>query len=127
METGLPEAPKPISRSRGLVRAATAVMVGLVLASAFAIWLLRQGAIAETEDDNRRLGVVLAEQTARTLQSVDLVLQELSEKIAGSGVHDLHSLHDMFGGRDVHEALARRLVDLPQAEAFTISTPPGTR
>ena len=26
----------------------------------------------------------------------------------------------MFGGRDVHEALARRLVDLPQAEAFTI-------
>jgi diguanylate cyclase (GGDEF)-like protein len=82
--------------------------------------LARQAAIADTEDDNHRLGVVLAEQTARTLQAVDFVLEEMSEKIAASGVHDLASLHDRFGGRDVHEALAKRLIDLRQTEAFDI-------
>jgi PAS domain S-box-containing protein len=120
MDAGFPAALGSISRSRGLVRAATAVMVGLLLAACIAIWLLRQGAIADTEDDDHRLGVVLAEQTARTFQSVDLALQEVSDKIAGSGVNDLKTLHDMFGGLEVHEALAKRLIDLPQAEAFSI-------
>lgn len=116
----MPEAFRSISRSRHLVRAVTAVMVGLVLASGVAIWLLRQGAITDTEDDNHRLGVVLAEQTARSLQSVDLVLEEMSDEIVSRGVHDLHSLHDIFGGRDVHEALAKRLADLPQTANFAI-------
>jgi hypothetical protein len=78
----------------------------------------RQAAIADTQDDNHRLGVVLAEQTTRTLQAVDFVLKEMSEKIAASGVHDLASLHDRFDGRDVHEALVKRLIDLRQAEVF---------
>lgn len=120
MGTGLPEALRSISRSRGLVRAATAVMVGLVFASGIAIWLLRQGAIADTQDDDHRLGVVLAEQTTRTVQAVDLVLQEISEKVAASGVRDLQSLNAMFGGREVYEALSKRLTDLPQTEAFDI-------
>jgi diguanylate cyclase (GGDEF)-like protein len=120
METGLPHPPGSISRSRGLVRASTGVIVGLIVVSGIAIWLARQGAIADTEDDNHRLGVVLAEQTARTFQSVDFVLQEMSETIAGSGVHDIASLRGRFGGQDVHEALAKRLSDLPQTEAFDI-------
>ena len=95
-------------------------MAGLILASGIAVWLLRQAAIAETEDDNHRLGGVLTEQTTRTLQSVNIVLQEMAEKMVTSGVHDSLSLHSRFGGRDIHEALAKRLIDLPQAEAFAI-------
>jgi hypothetical protein len=102
------------------MRAATAVVLGLVLASGIGIWLLRQGAIADTEDDDNRLGVVLAEQTARTLQSVDLVLQDLAGQIASLGVHDRDSLHALFGGKDVHEALQQRLSDLPQASALSV-------
>ncbi len=115
----------PIAHGRGLSWAATAVMVGLLLASAIAIWTLRQGAIADTEEDNHRLGVVLSEQTARTFQAVDLVLQEIVDQIARTGVHTHDQLHVMFGGIDVHEALARRLVNLPQAEAFTIDDADG--
>jgi len=125
MGTCLPEALRSITRSRGLVRAATAVIVGLLLASGIAIWQLRQGAIADTEADDRRLGVVLAEQTARTVQAVDLVLQDVSEKIALSSVHDLNSLHLIFGGYGFHEALAKRLTDLPQTEAFVITDSTG--
>jgi PAS domain S-box-containing protein len=120
MDAGFRAALGSISRSRGLVRAATAVMIGLLLAACIAIWLLRLGAIADTEADDHRLGVVLAEQTARTFQAVDVALQEVSDRIASSGVNDLETLHDLFGGLDVHEALAKRLIDLPQAEAFSI-------
>ncbi len=102
------------------MRAATAVVLGLIVASGIGIWLLRQGAIADTEDDNHRLGVVLAEQTTRTLQSVDLVLQDLAAQIASLGVHDRDSLHALFGGKDVHEALKQRLSDLPQANALSV-------
>ena len=120
MGKGVPEALRSISRSHWLMRAATAVVLGLVLASGIGIWLLRQGAIADTEDDDNRLGVVLAEQTARTLQSVDLVLQDLAGQIASVGVHDRDSLHALFGGKDVHDALQQRLSDLPQASALSV-------
>jgi diguanylate cyclase (GGDEF)-like protein len=95
-------------------------MASLVLAAGIAVWTLRQAAIADAEDDNHRLGVVLAEQTTRTLQAVDLVLQEVCDKILSAGVYDRDSLYDTFGTRDVHDALVRRMVNLPQTEAFTI-------
>ncbi|HYZ20920.1 MAG TPA: hypothetical protein VE690_02070 [Rhodopila sp.] len=109
-----------IRRSRRLVFAVVAVIAILVLAAATAIVVLRQVAVSGAEDDNRRLTVVLAEQTTRTVQAVDVVLQDISEKIAASGVHDDVSFHQAFGTRDLHEMLVRRLTDLPQAEAITI-------
>ena len=120
MKRPLPHAFRSIARSRALVRAAIAIIVCLTLASAIAIWSLRQGAIADTEDDNHRLGVILAEQTTQTLQSVDLVLHHVSDKVRASGVHDLRALHEQFGTREFHDALEKRLIDLPQAEAFTV-------
>ena len=83
--------------------------------------MLRQGAIADTEDDNHRLGVVLAEQTTRTLQSVDLVLQDLAAQIAVAwACTTAICCHALFGGADVHEALKQRLSDLPQANALSV-------
>ena len=120
MGKGVPEALRSISRSQWLMRAATTVVLGLILASGIGIWLLRQGAITETENDNHRLGVVLAEQTARTLQSVDLVLQDLVGQIAGLGVHDRQSLHVLLGGKEVRDSLRQRLSDLPQANALAV-------
>lgn len=126
METGLPHAPGSISRSRGLVRASTGVIVGLIVVSGIAIWLARQGAIADTEDDNHRLGIVLAEQTARTFQSVDFVLQEMSERIVGSGVTTL--LRCMTGS--VARMFMRRsrsvLSTCLRPRLSTLSTPPDT-
>ncbi len=111
---------KSTSRSRGLTLAAVFLMAGILIASATAIWMLRLGIIADTQDDNHRLAAVLADQTARTFQAADLVLKEMADKIRISDVHDLESLHAKFGGQDIHDALAKRLVDLPQATAFTM-------
>ena len=114
------EAYTSICRSRQLVKISIALIVALIVGALFAIWELRQGAITDAEEDNHRLGVVLAEQTTRTFQAVDLVLQDLAEKIVSGSVHDLATLHDGFGGQAVHDALAKRHIDLPQTSAFSI-------
>jgi diguanylate cyclase (GGDEF)-like protein len=116
----VPDVHGSISRSRQLVMISIVLTVALILAALFAIWALRQGAIRDTEEDNHRLGVVVAEQTTRTFQAVDLVLREISEKIAETDIPDSTALRAAFDGRDVHDVLAKRLADLPQTEAFVI-------
>jgi diguanylate cyclase (GGDEF)-like protein len=111
---------KSIIRTRQIILISTVLVSALVLAALAGIWVLRQGAIMDAEDDNHRLGVVIAEQTARTFQAADLVLQEIAGKIVSARVHDATTLHDTFGGQDMHEALAKRLADLPQAGSFVI-------
>ena len=92
----------------------------LILGAIIAILQLRRDAIADTVNENRRLGTVLAEQTMRSFQAVDLVLQQLADEVHLKGITDPKSLHDAFGRRDVHEALSKRLIDLPQALSFAI-------
>ena len=116
----MPDASKSIVRSRRLVQGGTVIAALLILASTFAIAVLRLDAVSDTEAENHRLGVVLAEQTTRTFQAVDLVLQEIRDKVVSSGINDVDELGKSFGTDIVHEALARRLVDLPQAEAFVV-------
>ena len=114
------EAQASISRSRQLVKISIVLTAALVVAALFAIWALRQEAIQDTEGDNHRLGVVLAEQTTRTIQAVDLVLREVSDRIANAGIDNNAALHGAFGDFDVRDALTKRLIDLPQAGAFMI-------
>lgn len=57
----MPHALPHAARSRTLAWTTSVLMAFLAVAMAVAIWVLRQGAIADTEDDNHRLGVVLAE------------------------------------------------------------------
>jgi diguanylate cyclase (GGDEF)-like protein len=94
------------------------VIAGLLLAAGIAIWLLRLGAIADTQDENRRIGVMLAEQVTRSLQTVDLILEEMADKVAAGGAQDPDSMRALVSGRDVNVALARRTVNLPQTDAI---------
>lgn len=73
LEVRLSDAYKSIFRSRQLVKISAVLIAMLIVGALVAIWGLRQGAINDTEDDNHRLGVVLAEQATRTFQGVDLV------------------------------------------------------
>jgi hypothetical protein len=50
-----------------------------LLAAGLAIWDLRQEAIKIYTEEIENLGVAFAEQTSRTLQSVDLVLDQVKD------------------------------------------------
>ena len=96
------------------------LMVGLAVASAFATWRLRADAVADTIASNHTLGVILAEQTARTFQGADLVLQGVVEIISAANLEDEAALARNFGGEALHLEMAKRLGDLPQLESVSI-------
>ena len=53
-----------------------------------AVWDLRGERIADETKDTKNLAVVLAEQTARAIQAVDLVVQETQAMVLAAGVTD---------------------------------------
>ena len=61
--------------SRWLPLVGVALILITIVASAITVWDLRADAIANYRRDTANLGVVLAEQTSRSLQAVDLVVQ----------------------------------------------------
>src|ERR1700733_7343091 len=83
------QAADPAGRSTGGLRRLWLVCALLVAATfttgAVVIWQLRQNAFARAEREITSLGVVLAEQTSRTIQSVDLVLTEVGSHASEIG------------------------------------------
>src|SRR5437773_11770203 len=65
---------------RFLAGATTAAVVLAAAAAALTISGLREQAIENAETSLKNTSLVLAEQTARTVQAVDLVLQEAIER-----------------------------------------------
>ena len=85
-----------------------------------AIWTLRRNALASAEQTTATLGVVLADQTTRSIQSVDLVLREAQLRVADLGLRTPDEFRQAMAGEQVHTYLASRSRDLPQAEVITL-------
>jgi len=97
-----------------IIIAITAVLAGLN------IWSTRADAIAHARQEMISLGTVLAEQTARSFQAVDLVLQETRGMVLAAGVATPDQFRRRMATEEVHELLVARLHSLPQADAVTL-------
>src|SRR4051812_439712 len=73
------------------------LIVLTLLGCSIAIWNLRREALEQHRISVRNLSVVLAEQTTRYLQVVDLVLQEIQSRVASLGVSSAEELAQTFG------------------------------
>src|SRR5439155_696705 len=81
------------------------LIVITVIAASLTVWERRQEAIATYQREMKNLGVVLAEQTARSMQAVDLVLQETATKILASGVENPSQFEQVIGSESFHRFL----------------------
>jgi signal transduction histidine kinase len=90
------------------------------------IWQLRSYAIADTQRELTNLGTVLAEQTSRTVQSVDLVLQEVQAHVATFDPTSPEAFRTQFSGEPTRQYLAGLLRNLPQAETINLVDAKGT-
>ena len=101
-----------------------AVAIGLTCAAALAIggtiWWLRSDAIKDVSKDTANLSVVLADQIANSIQSIDLVLSEIrnqEEKLSTASAGDFDRV---LRSEDTHNFLLERLSRLQQAEFITL-------
>ena len=97
-----------------------ALMAVILFGCTFAIWDLRSEAIRQQRVAVRSLSVVLAEQTTRYVQVVDLGLQELQSRVAALGIRSPDELAKSFGNAATRDFLRERLHNLPQANAYTL-------
>jgi len=109
--------------ARWLMLACAALICLCVGGAALATWDLRREALGRYQQAETNLGFVLAEQTARSIQTVDLALQLARTQIlARNGNAPLAA---GTASQATVEALRDRLVNLPQAAAISLVDPAG--
>ncbi len=111
--------------SRRLSLIGIVLIVITVAAAGVAIWDHREEALAHSRREMTNLGVVLAEQNARAIQAVDLVLQTTQRMVLAAGVSTPEQFTELMGTEEVHGFLARRLGSLPQADALSLINTSG--
>jgi PAS domain S-box-containing protein len=101
------------------------LLVVIILAASAAIWDRRETALARARQETSNLGIVLAEQTARSIQAVDLVLQEVQAMVHAADVDNPAQLEHAIGTEEIHRFLADRLKVLPLVDVLGLVDPNG--
>jgi diguanylate cyclase (GGDEF)-like protein len=105
----------------------SAVVVSAISAMAgFTIWHSRQSALEEFQRDLQSMGVVLAEQTTRYVQIIDLIVHEVQVQAAGLDLETPAEFDRRLGTHEVQAYLAERAQTVPQADAVTLIGADGT-
>src|SRR5690348_15514898 len=98
-------------RSRPSTRlwlAGTMIIAITVVLACLNLWSTRADAIAHSRQEMISLGTVLAEQTARSFQAVDLVLQETRGMVLAAGVATPGQFRRQMATEEVHQYLVAR-------------------
>ena len=92
----------------------------LLLGVAVATWNTRSSTLSDARRSIGQLGIALAEQTSRSMQGVDLVLQDTVNRLADGGANLRPGFGRLMATEDVHDLLRDRLRSVPQADAISI-------
>ncbi len=119
--------PKRRSAPSRRLSLAGVVLVGItVIAAGLTIWDRREEAIASYRREITNLGIALAEQTARSMQAVDLVLKEIQAEVVARRTQTPEQLKRVMGTEAVHRYLVSRRETLPQIGAVGLIGADGT-
>jgi len=91
-----------------------------IAAAGLAIWQMYRDRISDEMKDTRNLSVVLAEQSGRAIQAVDLVVQETKAMVQAAGVTTPDTFRSQMGTRAIHQYLLDRMRSLPQANSVAL-------
>src|SRR5437762_12013696 len=121
-------APRP-ARSRAVQ---LLVLCGLLLASAilagtsFIVASLHNRVLADNERELRNLALVLAEQTDRTFQALEVVQASLIERSQALGVASSDDYRREMSSYDVHVMLKDKIQSMPHVDVVALLTLKGS-
>jgi two-component system, sensor histidine kinase len=96
--------------------AVAALVVLMVCAAGLTIWNSHTRVEAESRASLAKLALVIAEQTSRSFQSVDIVLKEAVSRMVAAGSDNPDAMHSSMEGQPMHRLLADLALNLPQIE-----------
>jgi diguanylate cyclase (GGDEF)-like protein/PAS domain S-box-containing protein len=101
-----------------------AVAIGLIglslLAIGLTIWGLRADAIRDADTDTGNIAVALSEQMSRSIQSVDIVLSDIRDRLHAQSVLSEDNFTRWISSRQANEYLRERLGRLSQADFIAL-------
>jgi diguanylate cyclase (GGDEF)-like protein len=103
------------------------VLIALsVLAISLTVWGLRSDAIQDANSDTGNIAVVLSEQLNRSIQSIDIVLTDVRERIQSENVTGQDSsIHNLLRRPETSHFLSERLAHLSQANFIALISKDG--
>jgi len=104
---------------RGLLLVALGLIGASVVAIAITLVALRQDAMEDAINDTNDIATMLAEQTARAVQSVDLATSEIAEHL-GRRALPAENFDAILRSEATHLYLLDRLSRLPQTEVMAV-------
>jgi diguanylate cyclase (GGDEF)-like protein/PAS domain S-box-containing protein len=102
-----------------LLVAAVAISTGLILSN------LHSRALADSERELGNIAFVLAEQTDRAFQALDVVQTGLIERMQALGITSSDDYERRMAGQDVHLMLKDKIASLPHVDAVTMINAQG--
>jgi signal transduction histidine kinase len=106
--------------SRRLLIVGALLVVAIIAASGWAMWDQYRTAVSGYQRNIGTVGTILAEETARDMQAVDLALQRTAERIAAITGGDDRKFRPLLERHEVHLMLRGLVQDMPQADAISI-------
>jgi two-component system cell cycle sensor histidine kinase PleC len=106
--------------SRHLSFAGIGLLLVIAITAGLAIWDRREEAVARSRQEMTTLGTVLAEQTARSIQAIDLALQQTRAMVLAAGVDNPEQFRQAMATEEVRLFLRERLKALPQVDAIAL-------
>ena len=78
------------------------------------MWDMRRGELEDARRNVSKLGIAIAEQTTRSIQAVDLELQEMQKDIVANGIDTPEKFRTLLKTRELQAQLQQRDEILPQ-------------
>lgn len=97
-----------------------ALLLVMTVAIAGTIWHMRTNAVREAGLNITKLGIAISEQTTRSVQATDLVLEAMRRRAANMNVTTPEAFRTLFATEAVFQTLQRQNDELPQTAAFAI-------
>jgi signal transduction histidine kinase/HPt (histidine-containing phosphotransfer) domain-containing protein/ActR/RegA family two-component response regulator len=110
-----------------LTRVGAALLVVVVLAVGATVWDMRRLVLDDAWNNTDNLAVVLAEQTNRSFQTVDIVLRDVQDRISALGINTPEQFRTLLATEAVHDYLRGRVERLPQADNIALIDTRGFR
>jgi diguanylate cyclase (GGDEF)-like protein len=111
--------------SKRFIAVGAVLLLAMVAAVSLTLWDLRVVALENARSDVGALGIAIAEQTARSVQAVDLVLQDMQQRIQRQGIVTPAQFVTQLHNPTLGEVLHRQQQAMPQTNAFSIISVDG--
>jgi diguanylate cyclase (GGDEF)-like protein len=103
-----------------LIPSSMALIFLALIAVAGTTWQLRSTTLDEAQRELANLAMVLGEQTARSVQAIDIVIRDLHDDIVKMDIETPAAFGKVLGTDEIHRMLKSRLARLPYADAISL-------